>query len=54
MRKINYRKKNRIRKKVAKILLQIIDHAYSPFFSEVFCASKIVFAGKEGLLVGLR
>ena len=54
MRKINYRKKTGYEKKVAEILLQIIDHAYSPFFSEVFCASKIVFAGKEGLLVGLR
>ena len=55
MRKINYRKKKKgYEKKVAKILLEIIDHEYPPFFSEVFCARKKVFAGKEGLLVGLR
>ena len=56
MRKISYRKKKKDTKKrlLIAILLEIIDHEYPPFFSEVFCASKKVFAGKEGLLVGLR
>ena len=55
MRKISYRKKKGYEKRLLiAILLEIIDHEYPPFFSEVFCASKKVFAGKEGLLVGLR